>query len=166
MLGWTLYSKIAYKVGWLFKFRWRAFPSPYLGISRFFTIFESNWLNHSINFSERKSLAVCQSFSSSIIFFSLRLAKYFLFSFLKKDTHQFLCFMYECLLCSFQSLKNLFLNLAFCIMTWDKVLFINGLLFPEHIFFFWRAVLIYYSSAYFIKAIRIIWKVFLIFIFV
>ena len=78
-----------------------AYPLPNkkkLGISRFLTRFEKNWLKSwatsdsletnssfstkvmfslDFNFSERKGLTICQNFLLSMISFSLRLAKYF-----------------------------------------------------------------------------------------
>ena len=130
MLGWSLYFKIAIKVGLFFKFRCSVSSTTYLAISIFLTIFEKNWLKRcatsysletnssfstkvifslDFNFSERKGLTVCQNFLLFMISFSLRLAKYSLFSFLKSDAHQFLCFVYK-ILPSVTKLKNLCRN--------------------------------------------------------
>ena len=141
MLGWSLYFKTAIKTGWFSKFRCSVSPTSYLGISRFLTIFEENWLKRcatsdsletnssfstkvifslDFNFSGRKGLTVWQNFLLSMISFSLRLANYS-----KRYTSVSLFCVWNVVVFG-RSFKNLFLNLVLCIIAWDEVLFING----------------------------------------
>ena len=128
MLGWSLYFKIAIKVGLFFKIRCSIFAAYH--IFGYIKIFNNIWKKRcatsysletkssfftkiifslGFNFSERKGLTVCQNFLLSMISILLRLAKYFFFSFLKSDAHQFLCFVYK-ILPSVTKLKNLCRN--------------------------------------------------------
>ena len=122
-------------------------PSTYLGISRFFTIFEKNWLKH---FTTSDSLWNNLSFSTKVIFFLASI-------FQKVKFYQFANFFGTPKILSIKigkifhhffsqeryarrlSFRFLFLNLVFCKTAWYKVLFINGLLFHRKYFFFWGA---------------------------
>ena len=93
------------------RYRYNENFTSYLGISRFSTILEKKLLRQfatsvlpeitflfSIKlffsldfvFSNRKGFIVCQNFLLSVIFFTLKLAKYF-FSFRNKEMQKFLC---------------------------------------------------------------------------
>ena len=114
MLGWFLYLKTAFRVGWLFIFKCKSSPTSYLGISRFLTILEKKLLRQfatsassetkfsssikvifslDLVFSERKGLIVCQNFLLSVMSFSFRWANYFFFSFRNSETRQFFCLL-------------------------------------------------------------------------
>lgn len=101
---------VAYLTTFILVLMFAVVMKPFLGgwsilLSNIETYDKSNLQFDQFNFSldfvffERKSLIVYQNVLLSTLFFSLRLAKYFLvkvgklffFSFINRDTHQFLC---------------------------------------------------------------------------
>ena len=106
----------------------------YLRIIRYnFLIFYQSYF--SLDFSQREKDWQFAKISS-LIFFSFRFAKYFLFTFLRIDTHKFLCFVWANSFATIGYFKKVFLKRVLSIMDLDNALVMKGLLFPRRYFFF------------------------------
>ena len=96
-----------------------------------FFVFSSSNYSTRFCFLWKKRLNRLPILLLSVIFLSLRLAKYFFFFFLNRYTHQFLCCLWEYLFASVGLFKSLFPNVFRNIITLNKILFMNCLLFSQ-----------------------------------
>ena len=82
-----------------------------------------------------KNFPLFHNFLFSVIFFILRLAKYFFFSFHNNERQTFLCLEERIRLAVVGYFKSVFRNFALCIIALKIALFMNGLLFSRTFFY-------------------------------